>query len=320
MLKENFYHNLVRLNYDGSIDATFIPTDFGEFNYAKLLLQEDGKLLVFGSFETYNGSQVKNIMRLEADGSLDATFDPGSGSSGTVREVAQQPDGKYIVTGVFFSFNDMPCNLMVRLNNDGSIDETFAYSSSIGLPEDGIIGYDIIIQEDDKILIGGIFFDAQIDIEGTPDGSVPVRLLRLNPDGSHDTAFTTGEGFNAAVYALGADGDDKILAGGMFTMFNGIVHNYLARLKVEVLATDEVSSIQVMIYPNPVSSNLFISVPKDFPEADIILTDISGKQVYSGRFNRYDVKNINVSGLASGVYFLELTAGNKIVTKKIIKE
>ena len=39
----NFYHNLVRLNYDGSIDATFIPTDFGEFNYAKLLLQEDGK-------------------------------------------------------------------------------------------------------------------------------------------------------------------------------------------------------------------------------------------------------------------------------------
>ncbi len=89
-----------RLNHDGSPDTTFNP---GASNFVRALaVQPDGKILVGGDFTRLGGggtgTEFRNyIGRLNADGSLDTTFNPGT--NGYVYALAVQPDGKILVGG-----------------------------------------------------------------------------------------------------------------------------------------------------------------------------------------------------------------------------
>jgi hypothetical protein len=55
-------------------------------------------------------------------------------------------------------------------------------------------------------------------------------LIRLNLDGSKDTSFNLGTGFNSQVRTISIQADNKILVGGGFTTFNNIVENRIIRL------------------------------------------------------------------------------------------
>ncbi len=57
-------------------------------------LQSDGKILIGGFFTTVNGSQRNRIARLNADGSIDQSFDPGTSANSDIWSVAIQSDGK----------------------------------------------------------------------------------------------------------------------------------------------------------------------------------------------------------------------------------
>ena len=83
------------------------------------------QIVIGGSFTSYNGGVAGNIARLNLDGSLDTTFNPGSGADGTVWAVAVQPDGKVLIGGDFTHINSTPRNHLARLNTDGSVDTSF---------------------------------------------------------------------------------------------------------------------------------------------------------------------------------------------------
>src|SRR5436190_2256283 len=70
-----------------------------------LALQPDGKILVGGEFWSVNGTPRNRIARLNDDGSLDPTFNPGAGPDYGVTAIAVQSDGRCIVGGLFTSFN-----------------------------------------------------------------------------------------------------------------------------------------------------------------------------------------------------------------------
>src|SRR5690349_20549103 len=92
----------------GTLDPTFNPDDKG-FGIGDgitgpvraTVVQPDGKILVAGWFHAYDGTNRYRIARLNADGTLDASFDPGYGASGTITAMALQPDGKILIGGVF---------------------------------------------------------------------------------------------------------------------------------------------------------------------------------------------------------------------------
>lgn len=314
------YQNLIRLNSDGSIDDSFTSTSFFDYEYAEILQQADGKLLLTGTFTHYKETEVNHIVRLNADGSIDETFDTGTGANHFIRGAAQQPDGKYIITGIFTSFNGQPAKQMVRLNNDGSRDNSFAYSTTIGLPDDSILGFDIAFEGDGKILVGGSFLDAMQDIEGTPDGSIPVRLVRLNTDGSNDITFDLGAGFNDSVYAISLIEDfatTGLYAGGQFTSYNGVEQKTLARLHENVMGNQNHTAKGVMVYPNPVGERLFVTTG-DSAEATVKIIDVTGKRVKDAAQAGHN--GFDVSGLAPGIYFAEITLGDKVEVQKIIKQ
>ncbi|MBS1742086.1 MAG: T9SS type A sorting domain-containing protein [Bacteroidetes bacterium] len=189
-------NRIERINADGSVDATFNIGGAGaDGPVYKVALQPDGKILVAGKFNSFNGSSKAKLVRLNADGSIDGGFSVGSGFNDSVNIVTVQADGKILVGGNFTTYNGSAANYLVRLNADGSKDALF---SPVGI---GSTVNDIAVQTDNKILAG-------MQASGF--------LTRLTTSGATDPTFTiAASGINAVVKAITLQTDGKILVGGL---------------------------------------------------------------------------------------------------------
>jgi len=220
-------NRIARLNADGSLDANFNPGTGVEGSFSSvesLALQSDGKVLIGGDFTDYNGISRNGIARLNADGSLDATFNPGTGADNTIQSLALQPDGKVLIGGDFTNYNGTPRNRIARMNADGSLDATFNPGTGVGGGSFPTV-LSLALQPDGKVLIGGEFTSNN----GTPRN----RIARLNADGSLDASFNPGTGVNAAVADISLQPDGKVLIGGFFSTYNGTSRNNIARLNID---------------------------------------------------------------------------------------
>jgi uncharacterized delta-60 repeat protein len=211
-------NRIIRLNSDISIDNTFnIGTAFNNIVY-NIAIQSDGKILVGGNFTTYQGVSAIRIIRLNSDGSRDNTFSIGTSFNDVVEYIKIQSDGKILVVGRFTTYQGVSANRIIRLNSDGSIDNTFI----IGTGFNNSITYGIDLQSDGKIVLGGQFTTYQ--------GVSASRIIRLNSDGSRDNTFSIGSGFNNEVNTIKIQSDGKILVGGSFSTYQGVSANQIIRL------------------------------------------------------------------------------------------
>ncbi|HVY69794.1 MAG TPA: immunoglobulin domain-containing protein, partial [Verrucomicrobiae bacterium] len=149
-------------------------------------------------------------------GHLDGNF-LALGTDGAVESLALQSDGKILAGGSFTTMNDLPRGGLARLNTDGSVDTTYnpalAFDSTVNA---------VAIGPDGKAIAAGSFSMA--------GAAARVRVVRLNQDGSVDTAFNPGAGPNNVVYAAAVQSDGKVLIGGSFSAVNNFNHASLARL------------------------------------------------------------------------------------------
>lgn len=76
---------------------------------------------------------------------------------------------------------------------------------------------------------------------------------------------------------------------------------------------------EVRMWPNPANGVLTIEL-KDEEIKDIRLTDVLGKEVFVARNKSQEPRQIDISGLSEGVYFIEITTGEGRLTQKIIKQ
>jgi uncharacterized delta-60 repeat protein len=222
-------NRIIRLNSDGSIDGGFtIGSGFNNNIYQHgIQLQSDNKLIVTGSFDTYNSVSANNIIRLNTDGTKDTSFNYGTGFGGASRVTYSsgfQSSGKIIVVGLFTQYNGTASNNIVRINTNGSIDTTFTIGTGLNA-----FASCVAIQSDDKILVGGNFTSF--------NGNASVRLVRLNSNGTYDNTFNVGTGFGTAVDAyvetIVIQSDGKIVVSGAFTTYNGTTCNRIIRLNTD---------------------------------------------------------------------------------------
>lgn len=227
-------HRIGLLNPDGSVDPNFNPGANGTV-YA-MAVQPDGKIIVAGGFTMLGGggegTSVRNrIGRLNPDGSLDPTFDPGAND--TIHAIALQPDGKILVGGFFTSLGgggtgNTPRHYIGRLNTDGSLDAVFDPGA-----DDWI--WTIALQPNGKIVVGGDF--TKLGSGGM--GATPRHAIgRFNANGSLDASFDPGANDRVNILALQPDG--KIVVGGDFSTFGGgrtgtAPRNRIARLLADAL-------------------------------------------------------------------------------------
>lgn len=287
--------NVARFNIDGSLDNTFNPSTIGLTN--TISLQNDGKIIVGGDYGLY---------RLNVNGIVDNTFNPLTFSlTGQVYSSLIQNDGKIIVSGGFYINNDVPISIL-RLNTDGTIDNSFLYS------EIGGNIYSVSIQSNGKLIIGG-------DLN-TIDGNI-YTLIRLNTDGSIDNTFFKATASLGSIRSTTFDTNGKIIVGGFFNALNGIGKNRIARINGgELLANTSFEKNDIKIFPNPTTGSMSIYFKEITNTKTIVFYDLLGKEI--SKFTLSNLENtIDLSKQQKGIYLYKIfTEKGNIDTGKIVLE
>jgi len=343
-----FINSIFRLNSDGSKDTGFNPGTGAKGNILSISFQTDGKIIIGGYFSEYNGTAIENIARLNSDGSLDTTFNPGNNINGGVWTTAIQSDGKILVGGTFLK-------TIVRLNTDGSLDANF--NSAIK----NIFCLATAVQTDGKIIIGGSYsgsnnidersinrlnsdgsIDSSFDKGTGPDGYICTISLQsdgtiiiggdfdnydgteinsiacLNKDGSLDTKFNPGASINplSTIKSSIIQPNGKIIISGDFTSYNNIGRNRIVRLEGnDNLGTNNSINdyARLTLYPNPTKNIIQITNTLALKGTNFSVIDYSGKVVFEGQVADNNI--IDMSDLINGLYILKIE--NKFTTKFI---
>ncbi|TGE26386.1 T9SS type A sorting domain-containing protein [Hymenobacter metallicola] len=215
------FRNLVQLNADGTLGpALATGTGTNNFGAQVVAVQPDGKILLGGLFTSFNGIAAPYLVRLNADGSVDQPFMTNLGTSftGFVRTLAVQPDGKIIAGGGFQNFNGTGRHLLVRLNANGTIDNSFVPAITGG--PDAYVAHLALDPRNNDVVVDGAL------LRFTTGAS--RSLFRLKTDGSADSQFFPGLG-HTGCYLNNLAGNDQIVVddqgriviGGCFEKFIG---------------------------------------------------------------------------------------------------
>lgn len=165
-----------RLAPDGSLDPSFDVGAGADGTVWAIGFDSSNRVVVGGDFVFVNGVFRGGIARLDINGAVDLTFDPGTSANGPVYAVAVQTNDLVLIGGAFTEFDLRPRAGIARLNLDGSID--LSYHPGGGC--DNTV-FTIALQPDNKAFIGGLFTSF--------NGTRRLGLARLKPNGNLDTAF-----------------------------------------------------------------------------------------------------------------------------------
>jgi uncharacterized delta-60 repeat protein len=206
---------IIRNNSNGS-QETFVRITANQFCSA-IALQPDGKIIVGGSFTDVAGIPRGRVARLNADMTVDTTFNPPGGANGTVQTIAVQPDGKILIGGDFTAVNfDSSKKYLARLNSDGTLDTSFSPVLNTRVSA-------IRIESSGKIIM--------IGFPDTGDfNSAPGIIRKYNPDGTLDSTFNNSLNINLRIISFDLQSNNKIIIVGLFTHVNGVSSIGIARL------------------------------------------------------------------------------------------
>lgn len=244
-------NGITTLNSDGTLDSTIIdvinptPNDFkknkdtvptfngGVAGFIRKSFVFNDRIYAVGRFENYvrvfydrstydtkvyDVTRVKQMVCMKMDGAMDSTFhfdmatkqSPAAGN-GEITDAIQQADGKLILVGAFSTFNGLAANRIVRINLDGSVDQTF----KAGAGADNNISSITYNATTNKILITGAFT--------TYGGSAKKGVAMLNADGSIDNSFNFGAiASGVATYASQLN-NGKVIVSGNFKTYNTVI-------------------------------------------------------------------------------------------------
>lgn len=247
---------LARLKSDGSVDTSFnigtgLPNG-GAYNVVGL---SNGQVVLGGSFTSFNGHSVGNIVRLNHDGSIDTTFAMGTGFSGAVAFVTELP-GNALFAAQFGggSYDGTPTGVGVRLTATGALDSSFSYSlasypTSLNVLPNG------------HFLVGGA-------LQYHPWGYF-AGLRVLDTNGS--VLVTPTLRFPGTVYFMAPLAGGKIVVAGDIDYVNGTPVNNVFRLNADLTVDSTFTGAAGSAGSVPVCTGVVQ------PDGKIILLTVAGK-------------------------------------------
>jgi hypothetical protein len=219
---------IVKILPNGQIDTSFATGNgFNNFPYqgASLLEDDFGKLYVSGAFNTYNSVSNSRIVKLNVDGSIDTSFVVGTGFTGLISGYTNQlafnvSKTAIYATGLYTNYKGTPINSFARVLINGDLDTSFNVGS--GFANSTI---SVAVNSDDTLFV--------TTYSTTYKGVAIPNIIKILPNGDRDTSFVSGIGFNTgnnqANYVLKTP-DNKIIAAGYFTSYNGTAANRIIKL------------------------------------------------------------------------------------------
>jgi uncharacterized delta-60 repeat protein len=186
------------INTNGALDSSFEPNSGASGLISTLASSPGGQFVIGGAFTSFNGVSRSHVARLNADGSLDAAFNPTA--NGTVWAAAVLADGKVLIGGDFNSVNSQTRNHLARLNADGTLDTTFNPGTTLNGPVYAIALPPSVIASITRNAVGNSNEDDQIiNLGNYTSGTLTVNYdMAVAPDDMRifygDTNVTAGTG------------------------------------------------------------------------------------------------------------------------------
>jgi uncharacterized delta-60 repeat protein len=282
---------VVRILDDGSMLSKFNKGVGTDKEVLTGKIDEEGRLIIGGTFTSYNKIGSNKIARINQDGSIDETFIVGEGFNFDVKNIDIDSLGRIVVGGSFTSYNGVTVNRLARLNQDGTLDETFNQAET---GADNSVDY-VFVDEYDNIFFSGFF----TEFNGENVSSNSIVLSVLNNDGSfYQRNFGSSLGVVKKLILhsyLGSFAYPQYIAVGEFLL--GSVYN-IRKLTTLLTEDDKISNIEVVTG----GSSLFNSgVGTDFSVLDGIIEE-EGKLIIGGVFKQYSgterkcIARLNVDG------------------------
>ena len=179
---------------------------------SSIAVQDDGKIIISGSFVSVNNVPRTNFARLNQDGTVDLTWNPPI--DGTVNAIVASGTNVYLGVTIFFPIG-LPLSRLVRVSMlDGSIDRNWG-------PQDDDVYIEAIAVHGLDVYVAGFFTSI--------GGLVRNNIAKLSASGRGDVDPNWNPDANGGVRGLVVSGDD-VFAAGDFTTIGGQSRNGLAKL------------------------------------------------------------------------------------------
>lgn len=283
---------------DGTVDTNFAPVGLGTNAPAQseglvLAMQQDGKLLVGGSFSN-------NIRRVNVDGTIDQSF--AASTDGAVRAIALQSDGKILAAGSFARMSGSNSAGIARLNADGSLDVTFRPGQGFNGPVNALA-----LASDGSIYAGGSF-----TAYGNWSANTYNNLVKLQPDGTRVGSFNylPGLGTNGFVNAMLFRPSGQLLVGGTFTNASDSLAGYSVNVGRLVQFTNDLPDLNFNSGASGATNNSILALALN-SNGDIAVggsfTDFNGE----GNLDRIALLSASTGGVPvmTSADFLTVPAG-----------
>lgn len=287
--------NIIRLNSDGSIDSTFAAGDtVGSASYngtlgvslyspiAKAVLQPDGKIIIAGAFNKYNGTNVKCLARLNSNGAIDYSFNITTGVERAINELILEPNtNKLIIGGEFTLFGSTAVKKIIRLTTTGALDTTFSIGAGTtdNITSSCTYCFNYVKalkqQSDGKIIVGGKF--------STFNGLSATNITRIF-------------------------GDAGVQAKSNVTEFQS---------EPEIDTNPNYSP--VTIYPNPSKGIYTVNLTQVKEPTTISIYNVLGELVYNKVLIPETENLIDLTYLANGYYIARINNESRNMQHKLVK-
>ncbi len=199
---------LIQIKADGTFDKNIITTSIPVIEGIEILW--NGKILVYGLFQSANSKPRNKIFLLNTDYTLDVDFNPGDGADNSINDFILLTNGKIVIVGSFTAYNQSRSWGVARLLSNGLLDPTFYTGRAFEENGSSMTLSAIARQDDGKFIIVGSF--------GLFNGKPVRNIVRLLADGSIDESFKYGNGLDSYIDCIKIEPDGKIIiAGGFFS-------------------------------------------------------------------------------------------------------
>ena len=213
---------LIKLNSDGTINTSF-GTNFsntgGNDGIWDIQLLSDNSILCGGIFTGYTGTNANGLIKLNSDNTLNTTFTTNFNNityRANIYGIGVQSTGKIILVGSFYNLT-YPNNIgIIRINADGTLDNTFPIISSV---TESVGANNLLVLSNDKFYVNLFYQDIV-------SGITYANYNRYNSDGTVDSSFTTNTFTNAFQNTASNENtclipNGDVVVGSCFNRLNG---------------------------------------------------------------------------------------------------
>ncbi len=352
---------IYRLNADGSEDLSFNTGGVGVMGILKgvncILPLDNSKYIVAGNFDGYNGIALNNIVKINNDGSIDNTFNTGTGFNSYIESLDVQQDGKIVVGGLLNQFNGLSIKGMVRLNSNGSLDNTFNQTGA-GLPNTSRRITAVKVLNNGKIAVGGLnptsyngtsvynIFRLNVNV-----GVLPITGFSLS--GKRETTgkillnWQTLTEKDTKLFEVEVSNDGSIFrkigelaasnnSNTLTTYSKSVSSIYLQKADVffrvksvefsgktsysNTIRVDEFASGKIRLFPNPASAYTVLYFPQDVKAAEISIFDAQGKRVLQTNSNVImgGQYKLSTANLLPGTYIVNVKTDKSNYSERLL--